>query len=150
MLILYFYIFQRDFEVFNEIFQASAYVTIVTATVRKFFDISLVVQLLIYSKKSFLIYKNKNCSCICKSIIITSSTEFNIALTNVEARLKQHCINVVPTLCNRFDVEQWCFDFFSTSGTAVVSTLRNVENPTSDFVLFSTSDPCYFNVDPQC
>ena len=51
MLILYFYIFQRDFEVFNEIFQASAYVTIVTATVRKFFDISLVVQLLIYSKK---------------------------------------------------------------------------------------------------
>ena len=25
---------------------------------------------------------------------------FNIGLTNVDARLKQRCINVVPTLCN--------------------------------------------------
>ena len=33
--------------------------------------------------------------------------------------------------------------------TDVVSTLCNVENPTSDFVSFSTSDQCYFNVDPQ-
>ena len=45
--------------------------------------------------------------------------------------MKQRCINVLPT-------------FFSTSGTDVVSTLCNVENPT--FVSFSTSDQCYFNV----
>ena len=57
MLILYFYIFQRGFEVLNATFQASVYVTIVTiaiyTTVRKFFDISLVVEWLIYSKKMF-------------------------------------------------------------------------------------------------
>ena len=74
-------------------------ITICT-TIRKFFDISLVVELLIYSKKYFLIQKNKNYSCICKSIIITSPIGFNIVLTNVDARLKQRCINVVPTLCN--------------------------------------------------
>ena len=34
-------------------------------------------------------------------------------------------------------------------GTDVVSTLDNVENPTSDFVSFSTSDQRYFNVDPE-
>ena len=33
MLILYFYIFQRGFEVLNAIFQGSVYVTVVTATV---------------------------------------------------------------------------------------------------------------------
>ena len=74
-------------------------ITICT-TVRKIFDISLVVELLIYSKKCFLIQQNKNYSCICKSIIITSPIGFNIVLTNVDARLKQRCINVVPTLCN--------------------------------------------------
>ena len=35
------------------------------------------------------------------------------------------------------------------SGTDVVSTLCNVENPTLAFVSFSTSDERYFNVDPQ-
>ena len=52
MLILYFHIFQRGFEVLHAIFQASVYVIIVTAfvyytvslhdictTVRKFFDV---------------------------------------------------------------------------------------------------------------
>ena len=34
------------------------------------------------------------------------------------------------------------------SDTDVASTLYNVENPTSDFALFSTSDQRYFNVDP--
>ena len=59
MLILYFYVFQRGFEVLNKIFQASVYVTIITlcimiyATVRKNFLISLVVELLISSKKMF-------------------------------------------------------------------------------------------------
>ena len=53
--------------------------------------------------------------------------------------LIQSCINAV----------QRCFDIVSTLGTDVVSTLRNVENPTSGFVSFSTSDQRYFNVDPQ-
>ena len=35
-----------------------------------------------------------------QSTIITSPIGFNIALANVDARLKQRCINVVPTLCN--------------------------------------------------
>ena len=60
------------------------------------------------------------------------------------SRLRQ---NNVDTTCK--DVVQRCFDVFSTSGTDVVSTLCNVENPTSDFVLFSMSDQRYFNVDPQ-
>ena len=58
MLILYFYIFQRGFAVLNATFQAPVYVTIVTNIVyydmyhsSKIFDISLVIQLLIYSKK---------------------------------------------------------------------------------------------------
>ena len=44
---------------------------------------------------------------------------------------------------------QRCFDVVSTSGTDIVSTLCNVENPTPDFVSFSTSDQLYFNVDPH-
>ena len=62
MLFLHLLIFQRGFQVLNEIFQASVNVTIVTAlvysnstTVRKVLDILLVVELLIYSKKYFLI-----------------------------------------------------------------------------------------------
>ena len=82
-------------------------ITICT-TVRKFFDISLVAELLIYIKKCLLIQQNKNYSSIGKSIIITNPIGFNIALTTVSARLKQRCINFVPTLCN------------------VVSTLHNV------------------------
>ena len=46
---------------------------------------------------------------------INSSNGFDIALTNVEVTLKQHCINIV----------QRCFDIVSTSGTDVVSTLFN-------------------------
>ena len=44
---------------------------------------------------------------------------------------------------------QRCFDVVSKSGSDVVSTLCNVENPTSHFVSFSTSDPRYFNVGPE-
>ena len=36
----------------------------------------------------------------CKSIIITSPIGFNIVLTNINARLKQRSINVVPMLRN--------------------------------------------------
>ena len=39
-------------------------------------------------------------STISQSTIITSPIGFNIALTNVDARLKQRSISVVPTLCN--------------------------------------------------
>ena len=62
MLILYFYIFQRGFEVLNETFQAFVYVTIVTAIV--YYDMYhcyknvwcfLLVELLIYNKKCFFI-----------------------------------------------------------------------------------------------
>ena len=62
MFILYFYIFQRDFEVLNATFQAFLYVTIVTAIVyydmyhcQKNFRCFLVVELFICSKKYFLI-----------------------------------------------------------------------------------------------
>ena len=65
MLILYFYIFERGFEVLNAIFQASLYVTIVTAIVYYdmyhcqknfwYFISILIVELIIYSKKCFLI-----------------------------------------------------------------------------------------------
>ena len=47
MLILYFYIFQRGFEVWNATFQTSVCVTIATVIVyydRKIFDITLVVE----------------------------------------------------------------------------------------------------------
>ena len=57
MLILYLHFFQRGFEVLNATSQASVYVTAIvyynSTTVIKLFDISLVVELLIYSKKSF-------------------------------------------------------------------------------------------------
>ena len=42
------------------------------------------------------------CITITQSSIITSPIGFNIGLTNVDARLKERCINVVPTLCNVF------------------------------------------------
>ena len=122
-------------------------------TVRKFFGISLVVEWLIYSKKSIFSFSRIKTisefnmySTISQSTIITSPIGFNIALTNVEARLKQRCINVVPTLCN---VVWTLCNVVSTSGIGVVSTLRNVENPTSDFVSFSKLGRRYFDVDPQ-
>ena len=40
------------------------------------------------------------CITVTQSTIITSPIGFNVGLTNVDARLKQRCINVVPTLCN--------------------------------------------------
>ena len=82
-------------------------------------------------------------STISQSTIITSPIGFNIALTNVDARLKQRCINVVPKLSNVF------FHVVSMPDTDVVSTLCNVENPRSDVVPFSTSDQRYFYADPQ-
>ena len=84
----------------------SLYITICT-TVRTFFDIWLVVEFLIYSKKNVFsvsrvktIYVFNMYSTISQSTIITSPIGFNIALFNVDARLKQRCIYVVPTLCN--------------------------------------------------
>ena len=40
------------------------------------------------------------CITVTQSTIITSPIRLNIGLTNVNARLKQRCIKVVPTLCN--------------------------------------------------
>ena len=80
---------------------------------------------------------------IYKSVLITSPTGFDIAFTKVEDTLKQRRDKVVSTLFQR------CFNVVSTSDTDVVSTLCKVENPTSNFVSFSTSDQRYFNVDPQ-
>ena len=40
------------------------------------------------------------CITVTQSTIITSPIRLNIGLTNVNARLKQRCINVVPMLCN--------------------------------------------------
>ena len=119
-------------------------ITICT-TVRKKLDILSVVELLIYSKTHFLIQQNENYPSIYKSITITSLTGFNTALqqysfiASVQLTSKLRCNNVA----------QRCFDVVSTSGTDVVSTLCNVENPTSDFVSFSTSDQRCFNVVDQ-
>ena len=45
---------------------------------------------------------------ISKYIIVTSLIGFNIDLTNVDARLKQRCINVLPTFFRRcFNVSHW-------------------------------------------
>ena len=54
-------------------------------------------------------------------------------------KLYQCCFNVVSTF----------FNIVSTSDSNVVSTLCSVENPMSDFVSFSKSNQCYFNVNPQ-
>ena len=81
-------------------------ITICT-TVRKMFDISLVVESLIYSKKIFSLTRIKTIhvfdmySTISQSIIITIFFVFFLASTSVEARLKQRCINVAPTLFQR-------------------------------------------------
>ena len=88
----------------------------ISTTARKIFNISLAVELLMYSKKYFLIKQNKNYSSICKSITITSPTGFSIALTNVDAGLKQRCINVSTNVVQR------CFHLVSTLGTDIVWT----------------------------
>ena len=74
--------------------------------------------------------------------------------------LKQHWDNVISTLKQRWNdvvqlwksyidnVQRW-FNVVSTFYTDVVSTLCNVENPTSNFLSFSTSDQ-RSNGDPRC
>ena len=59
----------------------------------------------------------------CKTFVRLSQF-FGIALTEVESTLKEHLRNVA-------------------------STLSNVENPASDFILFSTSVQCYLNIYSQ-
>ena len=71
---------------------------------------------------------------IYKPVVITSLTGFDIAFTNVDDTLNQRQDKVVSALFQR------CFNVVSTSDTDIVSTLCNVENLTSDFVSFSTSD----------
>ena len=74
-----------------------------------------------------------------KSVLISSPIGFDIAFTNAEATLKQRRDKVVSTLYN----------VLSTSDADVVLMLCNVENPTSHFASFSTSDQRHFNVDSQ-
>ena len=57
--------------------------------------------------------------------------------------LRKHWNSVEIKLYRRW------FNVASTSDTNVVSTLCNVENPTSDFASFSTSDTFLFHFDPQ-
>ena len=88
----------------------------------------------------------------------TSQIGFDIALTNVEATLKQSWDNIILTLKQHcatlkngdIDVAQSWFNVVSTLGTENVSMLRNVENPILDFVLFSTSNQRYLNGNLQC
>ena len=75
---------------------------------------------------------------IYKSVFIACLKGFDIAFTNVEATLKQRREKFVSS----------CFNIVSTSDTLVVSTLRNVENPTSDLASLSKLNQRYFNVDP--
>ena len=113
MLILYFHIFQRGFEVSNAIFQACVYVTIVTAivyynstTVRKTLDILSLVELLIYSRTYFLIKQNKNYSSISKSIIIASLIDVEaIRCNNVDTTLYQCCATV--KIWRRIFFQRW-------------------------------------------
>ena len=58
--------------------------------------------------------------------------------------MKQHCATL-KSGC--FSVVKRWFNVVSTSD--MVLTLWNVENPTSDFVSFSTSHQPYFNIDQQ-
>ena len=64
-------------------------------------------------------------------MLINSPIGFDLALTTLTL-----CWNDVDT-----KLQKRCLD--------VVSTLCKVENPTSDFVSFSMSDQCYFNVELQ-
>ena len=58
--------------------------------------------------------------------------------------------NVERTICNvEKPAGSTLYNVVSTSDTDVVSTLYNVENSTSDFVTFPTSNQRCFNLDEQ-
>ena len=80
-----------------------------------------------------------NLASIYKSVLISIPIGFDIAFTNAEAKLKQRRDKVVSTLYN----------VVSMLDADVVLKLCNVENPTSDFASFLTSDQRYFNIDSQ-
>ena len=88
----------------------------------------------------------------CKFILFSSQIGFDIALTDIEATLKQRWNGVVQrwkTVSSKLCKGRW-FNVVSMLDIDVVSILCNVENLTSDFVSFSTSSQRYFNGDPQC
>ena len=88
-------------------------------------------------------------------IINLFTNPYSIAqLVSIEFQQHWDYVETVLKRCARlflrsFNVVQGCFDVVSTSGSDVVSTFCIVEKPTSDFVSFSMSNQCYFNVDPQ-
>ena len=92
-----------------------------------------------------------------KSILFTSQICFNIALTNIEATLKQRWDYATSTLkkfcallkSRCIDIVQRWFNVISTSDTDDLSTWYKVGNSMPDFVLFSTSHQRYFKVDSQ-
>ena len=108
MLISYFHIFQRGFQVLNAIFQACVCVSplllslciTICVTVRKIFDILLGVELLIYSKKHFLIQQNNNYSSVYKSRMITRLIGFNIPLQQCSfiASIELNLLNSIKSL----------------------------------------------------
>ena len=71
-------------------------------------------------------------SSIYNSIIITSPIGFNIALTKIDARLKQRCINVVPMLCNvvSMSFQRWVLTLYQKCwlGGWFISLLLNLLN----------------------
>ena len=102
--------------------------------------------MLIYSKKYFLTWKNKNYSPIYKSMTITSPIWLNVALTNVNARLKHRFYNVVSmfckvvsTLCNVvLTLKCWlglieCFISFSTEDMVMKFGQHNQEETRPNF-----------------
>ena len=89
--------------------------------------------IVVYSKKIFSHLAEKKTihvfdlySTISQCIIITSPIGFNIALTNVDARLKRRCINVVPTLFQRCVTLFWrCFNVGHWHYINVVQRLKS-------------------------
>ena len=85
-------------------------------------------------------------------MLFTSQIGFVIALTDVEATLKQRWDNVTSALNNVETMGKGCIEVvqcFSTLDTDVLSTRQYEGNSTSDFVPFSASDQRYFKVDLQ-
>ena len=94
-------------------------------------DVSLLIIEFYYIAKIVFSESRKKILIIYKFILINRPIDFDIALTTLTL-----CWNDVDT-----KLQQRCFD--------LVSTLCKVENPTPEFVSFSTSDQCYFNVELQ-
>ena len=104
-----------------------------------------VVEQLMCWKEIFLIQQKETYQSICKSIFITTQNGFEIK-NKVEIMSYKCQNNFELNFCN---IVQRCFNFVSKSNSDVISIVCKIENPTSNFVSFSTTDQRYFNVDLQ-